>query len=687
MFSRMGIFLVTALAMLLPGQSWAQEAATDQARVKVLIVHSYHPGFTWTERVMKGIDARLRSVFPDAELHVEYMDAKRFSKPEVRARFAELLEAKSKGMDFPVIITSDNIALELVLDIRPDLFPDAQVVFCGINGRPEDVVRGRGKITGVTETWDPAGTLKAIDRLQPGVKEIMVLHDYTESGLGTRKNLDAVRPAFDKRFSFRYFPAQPMEDVLRELSLLPDTSAVLLLGYNVDSRGKVFDSAATGPLFAKHARVPVYTMDQTRFSGGVVGGSLLSGERQGELAAAMAVSILNGVSAEKIPIIRDPVAVPTFDYTALKRFGLALEALPPDSLVINRPQTFYHQYRYRIWALSVLIALLGMLVFALAFLLLSRRRLDEERTKALRALNASEEQYTWLVNAMPDVIVRLDLDGKILFVNDQALFISGYSREELIGQNMIQFVAPEDREKALQLSLLMMERRLGPQEYRLILKNGRKVPFEINGDVLRDADGRPFGMVQVCRDIHERKLVEESLRESEDKFARIFRMSPDPMIISRLSDGVYIDINDEFVRKMGYTQDDAIGMNATDMGLWVDLDDRDHMVDVLRKRGSIQEEKFRFRCRDGSIKIGEMSARIISIGGEPCLLAMIRDITEKIEIQRAQRESEEKFRSVVERSLVGIAIIDENLRYTYVNEEFCRLAGYSEAEMLGRDFT
>jgi len=121
--------------------------------------------------------------------------------------------------------------------------------------------------------------------------------------------------------------------------------------------------------------------------------------------------------------------------------------------------------------------------------------------------------------------------------------------------------------------------------------------------------------------------------------------------------------------------------------MWGDLAERDRMVDLLRRRGSIQEEKMSFRAKDGSIVIGEMSARIISIGGEPCFIAMIRDITDKIATQKALKESEEKFRSVVERSLVGIAIIDEASRYTYVNDEFCRIAGCAETEMLGRDFT
>jgi PAS domain S-box-containing protein len=664
----------------------AQAAESEYKQASVLILNSYHPGFTWTDNEMQGIRKGLRAVLSDALMQIEYMDAKRFDNAEVRLRFTELLKAKTRGRYFPVIITTDNIALQLALDVRPELFPRSQIVFCGINGPSEDVIRGRRNVTGVTEKLDPLGTLKAIDRLQPGVREIVVLHDYTESGLGSREDLDAVRPAFEHRFSFRYPAAQPIESLFRELSMLPDTTAVLLMVYNIDSRGKVFDSAATGPMIAGHARVPVYTIDQTRFSGGVVGGSLLSGERQGEMAAAMAVRILRGESADEIPIIKEPVALLSFDYKALKRFGLSPASLPPESLIINQPTSFYHKYRYHLWALTAVIVTLSGMVIGLVFMLVSHRRVDAERIRALDALRKSEELYAGLVNTIPDIIVRIDLEGKVLFVNEYTLRTGGYQWDDLVGKNMLMFIAPEDRDKAIENTLLMMERRLGPQQYHLLLKDGRKILYEVNGDILCDRDGKPFEIVHVCRDISERKRVEETLRESEEKFVRIFKMSPDILIISRLSDGVYVDVNDEFVRRMGYTSEEAIGRTASELGMWVDLTERSQMMDLLIRKGAVQDEKFRFRSKTGQIKIGEISARIISIGGEPCLIAMIRDITDKIETQRALKESEEKFRSVVERSLVGIALIDDNFLYTYVNEEFCRIAGYSEQEMLGKNF-
>ena len=102
-----------------------------------------------------------------------------------------------------------------------------------------------------------------------------------------------------------------------------------------------------------------------------------------------------------------------------------------------------------------------------------------------------------MVNAIPDAIVQTNLEGKVIFVNDNTLRIGGYSREEIEGQTLFNFIAPENHEEAIKNIMLLMENKIGPREYKVITKDGRKIPFEVNGDVLRNEDGTPFGIVHV----------------------------------------------------------------------------------------------------------------------------------------------------------------------------------------------
>ncbi|MEI6610454.1 MAG: PAS domain S-box protein, partial [Deltaproteobacteria bacterium] len=130
------------------------------------------------------------------------------------------------------------------------------------------------------------------------------------------------------------------------------------------------------------------------------------------------------------------------------------------------------------------------------------------RKRADEALRESEELATELIATMPDIMVRMTLTGGILFINDVGLRLTEYRAEEMIGHNIFSFIAPEDLDKAARNAVLMLERKLGPQEYHLIMKDGRKVIFEVNAAVLHRKDGSPYEQALICRDITNRKQME-----------------------------------------------------------------------------------------------------------------------------------------------------------------------------------
>ena len=178
-----------------------------------------------------------------------------------------------------------------------------------------------------------------------------------------------------------------------------------------------------------------------------------------------------------------------------------------------------------------------------------------ERRKMEEELRDSEELYTTLIAAIPDIVVRTDIQGNILFINEIARQVSGYEREELEGQNILTFVAPEDHGRVKKNNRRMLEGRLGPKAYHLQMKDGSKRLFEVNGDVLRDKDDLPYSVVNVCRDITERKKGEVALRESEERYRAVLETSPDPIVAYDIN-GKVTYINPAFTKVFGWTLDD-----------------------------------------------------------------------------------------------------------------------------------
>lgn len=135
-----------------------------------------------------------------------------------------------------------------------------------------------------------------------------------------------------------------------------------------------------------------------------------------------------------------------------------------------------------------------------------------------RSLWESRESYARLIAAVPDAVLELDAEGRICLANEGAVRLSGSAGEAaLLGRNILEFVAPEDLDRARENLRRMGEGNLPPQEYRAIVGEGRRIDVELNGNTLRNGDGAAFRSVQVCRDITARKRAEAELRRTLDE--------------------------------------------------------------------------------------------------------------------------------------------------------------------------
>jgi PAS domain S-box-containing protein len=165
----------------------------------------------------------------------------------------------------------------------------------------------------------------------------------------------------------------------------------------------------------------------------------------------------------------------------------------------------------------------------------------------------------------------------------------------------------------------------------------------------------PGKMAAVFQDITEKRLAEEALLQSEEKFSKAFKTSPDSININRLSDGLYIDCNEGFTRLTGFTREDVIGKTSLEINIWADMADRKKLVDALKQDGFCENLEADFTTKNGNIIHGLMSAAIIKINGELCILNISRDISERIESEKKMQEAHSQLEQAYEATLQGWA--------------------------------
>ena len=172
----------------------------------------------------------------------------------------------------------------------------------------------------------------------------------------------------------------------------------------------------------------------------------------------------------------------------------------------------------------------------------------------------------------------------------------------------------------------------------------------------------------------------------EEKFAKAFHSSPYTIMLTRLSDGEIIEVNERFLNMTGYQYVETIGKTSVDLHFWEKEEDRVAVVNELSKSGKVQGREFQFRKKSGEVIIGLFSAEIIRIHNQEFILSSISDITERKRAEEALRESEERYKSILENIQDGYFENDLTGNLTFVNDALCRDFGYSREELIGMNY-
>lgn len=411
-----GIFLFSCI--LISGQVQAGEPC------KILILNSYHEGYFWTDDMVHGITTTFKNRKIGAEFFVEYMDTRRYSPIAVFPSLQNLYETKYGTMHFDLIITTDNNALEFIRRWRSKLFGSVPIVFCGLDLADGSMIEGLAPITGVVENMGEEFAVEAAMKLHPSAECLVIVNNKEHNPISNLKVFcDNFRNR--KKVILIEITEHTYEQFLERIKTFGQESIVLLPTRFSDSNGVEYSEEMVS-LIMRSCEAPIYTNNFVLIGTGPVGGCMNFAEHHGQIAAEMAIRILNGAKAGDIAIMHEGPKDFLFDYNRLKHFGISISELPANSTVINEPESFYYEYKKQIWFVIAIFVLLLMMILVLSANIIRRRHVERQLRDYQGQLKSLASELT-IAEERERRKIATELHDRI----SQALVISKMKLEQL----------------------------------------------------------------------------------------------------------------------------------------------------------------------------------------------------------------------------------------------------------------
>ncbi|BHH85652.1 ABC transporter substrate binding protein [Desulforhopalus sp. 52FAK] len=646
-------FLIILVAISLCASAQATELKT------VLLLHSYHAGYKWTDDITSSVQNELFG--KNIDLRIEHLDTKRYFTPEYLNSQKDYLANKYDNTQFDVVLVSDNHALNFALDFRQDLFPNIPIVFCGINSFTPEMLKGQQNITGINEVAGVRKTFDLMMSIHPDTKRIIVVNDESVTG-------NILKEAFKtdtrglypdvKRF---YTDNYSTEDLIALLQSLQSDDLVLLGVFFHDINDRNFEYYESAKLISEHSPVPIYALYDFYLNHGIMAGHFINGALQGQIAAKLVFDILDGKSANELPVIMKSPNQYFADYSIMEKFGISDQSFPQETIFINRSPDFYQQHKLAVWMTIGVMISLGLLTLLLSINIVKKKKAEEglralttdlsdrveERTHELFLANEemkrNQQQMQHLLSNLTGMVYRCknDPDWTMIYISDGCYPLTEYLPEELLNNKVTAYanlIDPRDCDYvATTVTKAIETKKHFTIEYRIISKDKTVKWVWEQGMAVYDDNGKCLYLDGIITDITERKIIEQE----QTRLTTAVEQTDDLIIITDIGGNIQY-ANPAFETVTGYSLSEVKGCNPRILKSGKqDADYYKHLWSEL-KAGNVWRGKFVNRRKDGSYYIAEVTiSPIRDQQGELInYIGVQRDITHEVELEKHLRQAQ-----------------------------------------------
>lgn len=325
-------------------------------------------------------------------------------------------------------------------------------------------------------------------------------------------------------------------------------------------------------------------------------------------------------------------------------------------------------------------------------------RLPVVITNALAQNNFAREQaekreaqarYQSLVEQTPAVVFldALDENETTLYVSPRIEELTGFTPAEWQSDELIweRHIHPEDRKRIAEADRRTHDTgERFAEEYRFIRQDGRVIWIKEDTNIIRDRDGNPLYWQGILIDITKEKESEAAIRESEERFRRVFHASPIATCVVTLEEGRFIDANLAFQSLTGMPLNKLIGRTSLELGFWDEKSDRENFVNRLKENGSLKGVAIQYKNVPDGPRDTLAYYELVDLGRRACVLAMFYDVTEQNNAQKAIQAERDFALQILNNMGQGLTVSTQNRSFEYVNPAFASMLGYTAEELIGK---
>jgi diguanylate cyclase (GGDEF)-like protein/PAS domain S-box-containing protein len=646
----------------------------------IFILHSYSQEYPWTKRQHEGFLRELSAKVPDMiDVNVEYLDTKRVPFTAAYAiSVASHIAQKYAELEPKFIYVTDDNALLFALNQLTKIFPKAPIFFSGINDYGMKKRIDPRHVTGIFENKEIAPNLELMRQLAPGVRNILVVGDESETYQAIHQEI-VTELKHQSDIHAEFLSGSRIEQLVKSLQGRQEQFVFLTtLGAISDPTGRTLTLPETVSAIVQAGPFIVISMEDVYLYPGVLGGYVTSGYRQGAAAADLSARYLTGTAVSDIKPIEASPNEYIIDGSELDKRGLALPIeLAGRATILNPAPALYERNPKLIMnSLYAFAALFVALLLASVYVLMRKNR---QIARTSQDLAAQSQQVRTVIEGFPVVLWAIDRKGIFTLSQGAGLKGLGLVPDEAVGKSLFEMYRDFP-------GIIDNTRQALTGESHVAVNWIGDLAFETYYAPLRDAKGDIAGATGVSADVTERKRTDAALQESESRYRTMIEWSPEAIVVHR--NGRLIYVNPAAIKMFGAESgQDLLGKPILDL-IHPDF----HQVVLARIKDHVGngtaspmiEEKF--LKLDGTVIDVEIQGVPIIYDGEPAVHASIRDITERRNIEVALRAGQEKLRSLYELSTLGIALTDFKGRYIEFNEAFRNICGYPEEELKTLDY-